>query len=47
MGESHHSSTGVQAVGKSYPPKVCGTGFSKIPDVAGMDCVLISQDKLT
>ena len=47
VGEFHHSSTGVQAVGKSSLPKVCGIGFSKTLDVVGMDCALISQDKLT
>ena len=46
-GESHHSSTGVQAVGKSSLPMVCEIGFSKTPDVAGKDCALTFPDKPT
>ena len=47
VGEFHHSSTGVQAVGKSYLPKVCGIGFSKTLDVAGKDCALTFLDRPT
>ena len=46
-GESHHLSTGVQAVGKSYLPKVCEIGFSKTLDVAGKDCALTFPDRPT
>ena len=46
-GESHHLSTGVQAVGKSSLPMVCEIGFSKNPDVAVKDCALTFQDRPT